>query len=94
MPPPEFSSAIVTQHNIIVVCGIFTNFALEPRDAWCLKGGLTPGVGRFVSHTKGVYYALFLGLQNVGNFEFAVKNEAIVDAPWVRLCTSSPQIRL
>lgn len=39
-------------------------------------------------HTKGVYCALFLGLQNVGNFEFAVKCEAIVDAPWVRLCIS------
>lgn len=31
-----------------------------------------------------------LGLQNVGNFEFATKIEAIVDAPWVRLCTSDP----
>lgn len=72
----------------IVVCEIFSNFALESRDAWCLRGGLTPGIGWFVLHTKGVYCALFLGLQNVGNFEFAVKSEAIVDAPWVRLCTS------
>lgn len=31
--------------------------------------------------------ALILGLQNVGNFEFATKNEAIVNALRVRLCT-------
>lgn len=31
---------------------------------------------------------LFLALRNLGTFEFAVKSEAIVDAPWVRLCTS------
>ena len=34
--------------------------------------------------------ALFLGLQNVGNFEYATKNEAIVNALRVRLCTSDP----
>ena len=37
---------------------------------------------------KAFAYALFLGLQNVGNFETAVEDEAIVDAPWVRLCIS------
>ena len=40
-------------------------------------------------HTKGVYLTLyFLALRNLGTFEFATKNEAIVDAPWVRLCIS------
>ena len=33
---------------------IFCNFASEPRDAWCLRGGFPPGVGRFVLYTKGV----------------------------------------
>ncbi len=38
-------------------------------------------------HTKGVYLTLyFLALRNLRNFEFAVKNEAIVDALRVRLC--------
>ena len=50
--------------------------------------GITPGIGWFVYIRKAFTYALFLGLQNVGNFEFATKNEAIVDAPWVRLCAS------
>lgn len=30
----------------------------------------------------------FLAIRNLRNFEFATKNEAIVDAPWVRLCAS------
>lgn len=30
----------------------------------------------------------FLALRNLGNFEFAVRSEAVVDAPWVRLCAS------
>ena len=42
-------------------------------------------------HTKGVYRAFFLALRNLRNFEFATKDEAIVDAPWVRLCTSCLQ---
>ena len=30
----------------------------------------------------------FLAIRNLRNFEFATKNEAIVDAPWVSLCAS------
>lgn len=30
----------------------------------------------------------FLAIRNLRNFEFATKDEAIVDAPWVRLCAS------
>ena len=45
-------------------------------------------LGGSFTYGKAFTYALFLGLQNVGNFEFATKNEAIVDAPWVRLCAS------
>ena len=45
-------------------------------------------MGGSFTYGKAFTYALFLGLQNVGNFEFATKDEAIVDAPWVRLCAS------
>lgn len=42
-----------------------TKFAYEPRDAWCLRGGQTPGVRRVQFHTKGVYLTLyFLALRN------------------------------
>ncbi len=58
----------VTQHIIIVVCEFFSNFALESRDAWCLQGGLTPGVGWFVLHTKGVYQRLILGYSEPEKF--------------------------
>ncbi|WP_289697510.1 hypothetical protein, partial [Bacteroides acidifaciens] len=27
---------------------IFANFALELCDTWCLRGGLTPGIGWFI----------------------------------------------
>ena len=49
---------------------------LEPRDTWCLRWGLTPGIGRFVYIRKAFTALYFLALR-------------IVDAPWVRLCTSS-----
>ena len=39
-------------------------------------------------HTKGVYYALFLGSKKLPLSKDIVKDEAIVDAPWVRLCIS------
>ena len=47
----------------------FCNFALEPRDVWCLRGGLTPGIGWFVYIRKAFTSLYFLALRNVGNFE-------------------------
>ncbi len=32
----------------LVYWGIIAKFAIEPHDARCLGGGLTPGIGRFV----------------------------------------------
>lgn len=37
-------------------------------------------------NTIGVYFALFLANRNFGNFVFAVKNVAIVDALKVGIC--------
>ena len=37
---------------------------------------------------KGVYSLRFLANRNLGTFDNAVKDQAIVDAPWVRLCMS------
>lgn len=39
-------------------------------------------------HTKGVYQTLDSWPFETTTFEFATKDEAIVDAPWVRLCIS------
>lgn len=44
------------------------------------------GSGRFVYIRKAFAALYLLTLRNLGNFEFAVKEEAIVNVPWVRLC--------
>lgn len=72
----------VTQHNIIVVCEIFSNFAHESRDMWCLRGGFTPGIGWFVYIRKAFISVLFLGFLKIWPFsETIVKSEAMVEAP-------------
>ena len=48
----------------------------------------TPGIGWFVYIRKGVYQRFISWLFETTTFEFATKNEAIVGAPWVRLCAS------
>ena len=59
--------------------------AITPRyEASPLRFRVLGGLSRFFDIRKAFTDALFLGLQNVGNFEFAVKSEAIVDARWVR----------
>lgn len=76
---------------------IIANFAKEPRDAWCLGGGLTTGnrlaacaarIGRFVKIRKA-FTALYSWLLETTKFKDVVEIEAIVNAPWVRLCISS-----
>lgn len=65
----------------------FTNFALMNP---AMRGASEEERHRVLGgslHTKGVYCALFLAFRNLRNFEFATKDDAIVDAPWVRLCT-------
>lgn len=37
---------------------------LEPRDTWCLRWGLTPGIGRFVYIRKAFTALYFLALRN------------------------------
>ena len=56
----------------------------EPRDTWCLGGGLTPGIGWFW-HTKGVYRRFISWFSERRKFWITVKNKAIVDARWVRI---------
>ena len=48
---------------------------------------LSGGYHFLLTYERRLPDALFLGLQNVGNFEIAVKSEAIVDARWVSICT-------
>lgn len=61
---------------------------MRTRDTWCLRGGQTPGIGRFV-YIRKAFTALSSWLFETTNFKDVVEIEAIVDAPWVRLCTSN-----
>ena len=66
----------------MVISGKILNFATEPRDAWCLRGGAIPGIGWFVYIRKGVYLRFISWLlENLAIFETIVKSEAMVDAP-------------
>ena len=68
----------------IVISKKIANFAI--RTPWYVVPQRRIDTGcRAVRYIrKALPNALFLGFQNVGNFEITVKNEAIVDSPWVR----------
>ena len=70
-------------------------FALEPRDVWRPQRRIkSPGIGWFVTYERRLPTLYFLANRNLGTFEFATKSEAIVDAPWVRLCTSFSRLSI
>ena len=55
---------------------------VESRDTWCLRGGLTPGIGWFVIYERRLQ-RLYSWSVEITTFEFVTKNVAIVDARWV-----------
>ena len=64
--------------------GKFLTLQLNPA----MRGVSEEATGYWVVrlHTERRLLTLyFLAIRNLKNFEFATKNEAIVDAPWVRL---------
>ena len=67
--------------------GKFLTLQLNPA----MRGVSEEATGYWVVrlHTERRLLTLyFLAIRNLRNFEFATKDEAIVDAPWVRLCAS------
>ena len=67
--------------------GKFLTLQLNPA----MRGVSEEATGYWVVrlHTERRLLTLyFLAIRNLRNFEFATKNEAIVDAPWVSLCAS------
>ena len=57
---------------------------MNPRDTWCLRGGLTPGIGWFFTYERRLQ-RLYSWSVEITTFEFVAKNVAIVDARWVCL---------
>ena len=53
--------------KLVVISGKILNFATEPRDAWCLRGGNRVLGGSF-TYGKAFTYALFLGYSKPEKF--------------------------